>query len=47
MSKKTNKRNTPKVAKKPKVVVDVTKDVDAVELLMILEQLRNEGKVVA
>ena len=47
MSKKINKRNTPKVAKKPKVVDDVIKDVDAVELLIILERLRNEGKVVA
>lgn len=45
MSKKTNKRNAPKVAKKPKLVVSMTKDVDAIELLNILERIRDEGKV--
>ena len=46
MSKKTNKRNVPKVAKKPKMVFGVVKDAEAVELLSILERIRNENNAV-
>lgn len=42
MSKKTNKRNAPKVAKKQKSVKAGEKDCDAAELLEILCRLRNE-----
>lgn len=42
MSKKTNNRNAPKVAKKQKSVKAGEKDCDAAELLEILYRLRNE-----
>lgn len=47
MSKKTNKRNVPKVAKKQKITSGVVKEADAVELLGILERIRNENKVIS
>lgn len=47
MSKKTNKRNVPKVAKKQKITSGAVKEADAVELLGILERIRNENKVIS
>ena len=44
MSKKTNKINTPKVAKKQKVVAGASKEADADELLNILRCIRDEHK---